>query len=350
MKLFIVALLVAISYAQTVEEAEVTTGVTTGVTEAETVEEVAVEAEAGGVEGEAEAEVAVETETETEAEATGSTTGEIPSTGATTGEIPSTGSTTGASAGSTGTMPLPCKMRMMTNCEGPSPMGGRCYLSEFTECEEAEAGDADYMCKGLGMTACNGKRQFCFWDMSDMECTANKEMDLPMLPGMAIPGLPQLPAMTGTGASTGTAPSNPMAALMGPCVQYTLTNIAACTMANGCYLDEEQCKPIAAKMAGIDPPEIERPEGLLPGMGMPSFPGLPGAGAPLSKAQATQKQAQDTSSKNNIPQELIYGSAGFFGGILISVITYFCAYGLPKRNPHKDAFLDEYSSRGFPVV
>jgi len=350
MRLFIAALLVAISYAQTAEEAaEATTGVSAGAAEDSTVEVENVETGTEAVEAEAEPEAPVETETG--------------STGTTTGEIPSLPSLPSAGAGGfTGTMPLPCKMRMMNNCEGPSPMGGRCYLSEFTECEEAEAGDGDYMCVGLGMTACNAKRQFCFWDMSDMECTSNKEMEIPMLPGM-LPGLPGMipglpipgsPQVPDTGASAAaTSPQNPMAAIMGPCVGYTLTNLAACTMANGCYLDEEQCKPIAAKMAGIDPPEIEAPEGLMPGMGM--LPGLPGmSGAPLSKAQAPQEKqaqpAQDTSSKNPIPTELIYGAAGFFGGILISVIIYFLTFGLPKRNSHSDVFLEEYSSREFPVV
>jgi len=244
---------------------------------------------------------------------------------------------------------------MLNKCEGPSP-GGRCYVTEF-ECEEAEACDGDWMCKGLGMSACRAKKAFCFWDMSDMECTSNKELEYPgLLPGgMNLPGLPALPQIPGINApvaegSQGTGVGAlPSLTSMTSCVKYTLGNLAACTMANGCYLDEEQCKPIAAKMAGIDPPEIERPEGMLPGM-LPPLPGLPGP-APLSKTQDSQaKPSEDTSNKNNIPHELIYGTAGFFGGIFISIVIYFLTCGRPKHNSHRDVFLEEYSSREFPVV
>jgi len=359
MRVLIIALLAAISYAQTAEEAggEVTTGVDTGTDTGSTTGETGTGETETGETGTGETETGETGTGETETGATtgetetGSTTGEIPSTGTTTGEVPSTGTTsTGAtSTGSTG-FPMPCKMRTMNNCAGRSPMGGRCYLSEFTECEEAEMGDGDFMCIGLGMSACAEKKLFCFWDPSEMECTENSELEFPMMPGgvpITLPQLPLIPGMTAPADSTGTAPVNPMATITA-CVKYTLTNLAACTMANGCYLDEEQCKPIAAKMAGIDAPEIERPEGMLPGM-MPRLPGLPGA--PLSKAQAPQeKQAQDTSNKNNIPHELIYGTAGFFGGILISVVIYFLTCGRPKHNSHRDVFLEEYSSRAFPVV
>jgi len=327
MKMFIVALLFAISYAQTEVEAagevEVTVTGAAEMTEASEAPEVA---EAGGEAPEV---------TEVGEAESGATTGEIPSMPSGS-EATSTGST-----GSTG-MVLPCKMRMMSNCEGPSPMGGRCYLSEFTECEEAEAGDGDYMCVGLSMTACNAKSTFCWWDMSDVECTSAKEREYPILPNGI---LPKIPGITAPVDSTGAKPANPMASMM-QCAQYTLGNLAACTMANGCYLDEEQCKPIAAKMAGIDPPEIERPEGMMPGM-MPKLPGF--GGAPLQKTQ--EKPAEDTSNKsNNIPHELIYGTAGFFGGILISVIIYFLTCGRSKHNSHRDVFLEEYSSREFPVV
>merc|ERR1719447_1396733 len=114
------------------------------------------------------------------------------------------------------------------------------------------------------MIACNAKPQFCWWDMSDLECTAAKEREYPVMPNAN--------------------PQNPMATMM-QCAQYTLGNLAACTPASGCYLDEEQCKPIAAKMAGVDPPEIERPEGMMPGM-MPKLPVF--GGAPLQKTQDTQ--------------------------------------------------------------
>merc|ERR1719403_254396 len=201
------------------------------------------------------------------------------------------------------------------------------------------------------MDACNAKPLFCWYDMSDMECTAAKEREgLPMMGGAgSVAGL--ISQMSGmTAPADGTA-SSPQAAIgiMTQCIQYTLGNLAGCTAANGCYLDEEQCNPIAAKMAGVDPPEIERPEGMMPGM-MPKLPVF--GGAPLQKTQHTQeKPAEDTSNKsNNIPHELIYGAAGFFGGILLSVIIYFLTCGRSKHNSHRDVFLEEYSSREFPVV
>jgi len=331
MKIFIIALLLAIGYAQTVEAAGEVEVIATGAAEMPEASEAPEVAESGGE--------APEIPEVGEAES-GATTGEIPS-------MPSgsEGTLTG-STGSTG-MVLPCKMRMMQNCEGPSPMGGRCYLSELTECEEAEAGDGDYMCVGLSMIACNAKPQFCWWDMSDLECTAAKEREYPVMPN-GMPALPRFPGITSPVDSIGANPQNPMATMM-QCAQYTLGNLAACTPANGCYLDEEQCKPIAAKMAGVDPPEIERPEGMMPGM-MPKLPVF--GGAPLQKTQDTQeKPAEDTSNKsNNIPHELIYGTAGFFGGILLSVIIYFLTCGRSKHNSHRDVFLEEYSSREFPVV
>lgn len=320
-----------------------TTGETTGETETgETTGTETGETETGDTTGESGTGESSTGETET-----GETTGET-ETGATTGEVPSPGDITGetstgaTSTGSTG-MILPCKMRMPNNCEGASPAGGRCYMSEF-ECEEAEAGDGDFMCKGLAMDACNAKPLFCWYDMSDMECTAAKEREgLPMMGGAgSVAGL--ISQMSGmTAPADGTAPS-PQAAIgiMTQCIQYTLGNLADCTAANGCYLDEEQCKPIAAKMAGVDPPEIERPEGL-----MPMLPGM--SGAPLSKAQPSEEK-QDTSNKTNIPHELIYGTAGFFGGIFISIVIYFLVCGRPKHNSHRDVFLEEYSSRQLPIV
>jgi len=341
MKIFIIALLLAIGYAQTEDAAgEVSTGVSTGSTTGSTT----------GTTGET-----GDGETTDGESGTGSTTGEIPSTGATTGEIPSTGetstgeTTTGAtSTGSTG-MVLPCKMRMPNNCAGPSPMGGRCYMSEFTECEEAERGEENFMCKGLPMNDCNAKKGYCFFDMSDMECTSITDMEYPIMAGgaggIAVPSLPQLiPGMPG--GATGGSPQAVITAMTG-CMKYSLTNLASCTPANGCYRDEEQCKPIAAKMTGMDAPEVEMegPEGFIPGL-MPQLPGT----APLSKAQEPQKQSQETSNKSNIPSELIYGSAGFFGGIFMSVVIYFLTCGRQKINSHRDVFLEEYSSRDFPVV
>merc|ERR1719192_719717 len=164
--------------------------------------------------------------------------------------------------------------------------------------------------------------------------------------GMALPSLPQINLPGIGGGATGGSPQNLIGAMTG-CMKYSLQNIASCTPANGCYRDEEQCKPIAAKMTGMDAPEMEMegPEVFIPGL-MPQLPGT----APLSKAQEPQKQSQDTSSKSNIPAELIYGSAGFFGGIFMSIVIYFLTCGRPKINSHRDVFLEEYSSRDFPVV
>merc|ERR1719474_327613 len=181
-----------------------------------------------------------------------------------------------------------------------------------------------------------------------MECTSVSEMEFPMIaPGANGLPVPSIPGITGiTGGATGGSPQNVISAMTG-CMKYSLMNLASCTAANGCYRDEEQCKPIAAKMTGMDAPEMEmeRPEGFIPGL-MPQLPGT----APLSKAQEPQKQSQDTSSKSNIPSELIYGSAGFFGGIFMSIVIYFLTCGRPKMNSHRDVFLEEYSSRDFPVV
>jgi len=364
MRIFLIALLAAISYAQTGEAAE---GLATG------------SGASLGVAGGTGDRTSETPETETpETPETGAGAGETATgvtTGATTGEIPSMpstgGTSTGTSTGATAFL-LPCKMRTM-NCQGRSPSGGRCYMKEMGKCEEAEAGDGDYMCVGLGMTACSEQRAFCYWDPSDVECTSNKELEYPMMAGaggitipqgfanqfpngfanqfpngFAMPEieLPEMGEIQSGAAMAGVTPQGMMTA-MATCAGYTFTNLALCTYANGCYRDEEQCKPIAAKMGEVETPEIEAPEGMMPGM-MPGMMGqLPGL-SPLSKTPEA-KPAQDTSSKSSVPHELIYGTAGFFGGILISVVIYFLTCGRAKRTPHQDLFLEEYSSR-LPVV
>jgi len=235
-------------------------------------------------------------------------------------------------------------------------------MKEMGKCEEAEAGDGDYMCVGLGITACT-ESAFCFWDPSDLECTSNKELEYPaaMMPGgITLPEgfanqlpngfanqfpeieLPEMGEIQNGAAMAGVTPEG-MVSAMATCATYTFTNMQLCTMANGCYRDEEQCKPIAAKMGEVEAPEIEAPEGMMPGM-MGQLPGM----SPLSKTPEA-KQAQDTSSKSSVPHELLYGTAGFFGGILLSVVIYFLTCGRAKRTPHQDLFLEEYSSR-LPVV
>jgi len=378
MKLFIIALLVAISYAQTGEAAEglatgseASLGVAGGTGESEAVEtpeaaetpETPETSETGAGDAVETPEAAETPETPETPEAGAGETATGVTTGATTGEIPSMpstgGTSTGTATGATALL-LPCKMRTM-NCQGRSPSGGRCYMKEMGKCEEAEAGDGDYMCVGLGMTACSEQRAFCFWDPSDMECTSNKELEYPMMAGVGgitipegfanqIPNgfampeieLPEMGEIQSGAAMAGVTPQG-MVTAMATCAGYTFTNLALCTYANGCYRDEEQCKPIAAKMGEVETPEIEAPEGMMPGM-MGQLPGL----SPLSKTQEA-KPAQDTSSKSSVPHELLYGTAGFFGGILISVVIYFLTCGRAKRTPHQDLFLEEYSSR-LPVV
>jgi len=374
MRVLLIALLAAISYAQTGEAAE-------GIVESEAVEipetpetpetpEIEVpETGTGEIEapetGAGETPETPETPEAPEAPESGAGAGETATgvtTGATTGEIPSMpstgGTSTGTSTGATALL-LPCKMRTM-NCQGRSPSGGRCYMKELGKCEEAEAGDGDYMCKGLGIAACS-QSAFCFWDPSDAECTSNKELEYPMMAGVGgitipqgfanqIPNgfampeieLPEMGEIQSGAAMAGVTPQG-MVTAMATCAGYTYTNLALCTYANGCYRDEEQCKPIAAKMGEVEAPEIEAPEGMMPGM-MGQLPGL----SPLSKTQEA-KPAQDTSSKSSVPHELLYGTAGFFGGILISVVIYFLTCGRAKRTPHQDLFLEEYSSR-LPVV
>merc|ERR1719412_817460 len=49
------------------------------------------------------------------------------------------------------------------------------------ECHSAEAGDVDAICQSLDMAGCQASTD-CFYDMEDMECTPNSELDVIVVP------------------------------------------------------------------------------------------------------------------------------------------------------------------------
>lgn len=224
------------------------------------------------------------------------------------------------------------------------------------ECEESEGGDGmGYMCQGEGPTTCGPP--FCFWDASDYECTAAKEAPFGFtgtttatVTGTAT-GPTTMGTLTGftTTGTTATGFTTTGFTTTGTTTTGTATIVnceylidpAQCTAANGCFLKEYECKNLFGE-APEAPEHPEAPEGGYFGYG----PQLTKShGATEGKGNLNSPRPQEESPHSSIPHTVLFGLAGFFGAMCVTLVVYSMTCANHKRTTRNDLFLDEFSIR-----